>query len=535
MAGLVHPPGTLSPRKVKTLLTLLQNEPLDKLGKLWARSLRPGMSAEDFVGVTMEHLMHKEQYGACLQEDEEQLRKYCPYKWIQDLMPDGDAESQFGCSGLEDGHPPSITEKEDPALTMLPLKWVETITSVDQESTNKDARVFMTTFRAFMTPANLLSALVQRFFYPARSPKDLEALHSIRLKVLNILKIWTGDFETDFLASKSLRKLVEEFLHFIQSEYSRGVIRNLATSILCKLEKSVYPQKWTKVNPSDTPAPVAPNMMTSPSMLPSGGVSFDLFVTPSIPFLFGNGVDGFNAFYYISPVEIARQLTLVDFDLFKRIRSFEWLEKRFSHKNRKLLSPWICKMVDRFNILTSHVSYAVLAPKSPTARAVVLQHWIRIAASCHEMNNFSSLYSIFCGLNSTPVYRLKETWGLINKTFIEVFEVLAVLFAPQKNSINFRMSMQACPLPAIPHIGLLLKDLTFIEDGNQTVTDGGQVNLLKMKKVHAVIETARRYQRSVFAFPKVEAIQDFIKCFSLHERDALYDLSYVREPRTKRK
>ena len=70
-------------------------------------------------------------------------------------------------------------------------------------------------------------------------------------------------------------------------------------------------------------------------------------------------------------------------------------------------------------------------------RARVLEHWLRIAGECHEINNFSSLYSIFCGINSTPVFRLKKTWALVNDALVEMFEVFSVLFAPQKNSINF--------------------------------------------------------------------------------------------------
>ena len=271
------------------------------------------------------------------------------------------------------------------------------------------------------------------------------------------------------------------------------------------------------------------------SILPVGGVSLDLFVSRNVCRLF-HGPDGLNAFYHLSPKEIARQITLIDFANFKKIEHFEWLEKRFSDQNREILAPNICHMVKRFNALTGHVTYAVVSPSNAEHRARVLEHWLRIAGECHDINNFCSLYSIFCGLNSTPVFRLKQTWALVHPSLIEMFEVFSVLFAPQKNSMNFRNSLNSALLPAIPHVGMFLSDLTFIEDGNNTVIAGKngsekKINVMKLRKVAGIIERAEEFHRKEYCFHPVDGLLQYILKFIEHDRDSLYNLSYAREPR----
>ena len=89
-----------------------------------------------------------------------------------------------------------------------------------------------------------------------------------------------------------------------------------------------------------------------------------------------------------------------------------------------------------------------------------------------------------------------HTWALVHPSLIEMFEVFSVLFAPQKNSMNFRNSLNSAVLPAIPHVGMFLSDLTFIEDGNKTVVAGKkgsekQINVMKLRKVAGIIERGR--------------------------------------------
>ena len=122
-----------------------------------------------------------------------------------------------------------------------------------------------------------------------------------------------------------------------------------------------------------------------------------------------------------------------------------------------------------------------------------------------------------------------------------MFEVFSVLFAPQKNSMNFRNSLNSAILPAIPHVGMFLSDLTFIEDGNVTLIDDEhkdtktKINVMKLCKVAGIIERAEEFQATEYNFHPVDGLLQYIEQFVEHERDELYDLSYVREPKKSKK
>ena len=53
----------------------------------------------------------------------------------------------------------------------------------------------------------------------------------------------------------------------------------------------------------------------------------------------------------------------------------------------------------------------------------------------------------------------------------------------QSNYKNYRDKLSITPIPAVPYIGVFLKDLTFIADGNPDYIRGGLVNLHKRRQV----------------------------------------------------
>ena len=58
-----------------------------------------------------------------------------------------------------------------------------------------------------------------------------------------------------------------------------------------------------------------------------------------------------------------------------------------------------------------------------------------------------------------------------------------LLFLSQSNYKNYRDKLSITPVPAVPYIGVFLKDLTFIADGNPDYIRGGLVNLHKRRQV----------------------------------------------------
>ena len=63
------------------------------------------------------------------------------------------------------------------------------------------------------------------------------------------------------------------------------------------------------------------------------------------------------------------------------------------------------------------------------------------------------------------------------------YDLPLYFFLPQSNYKNYRDKLSITPVPAVPYIGVFLKDLTFIADGNPDYIRGGLVNLHKRRQV----------------------------------------------------
>lgn len=52
---------------------------------------------------------------------------------------------------------------------------------------------------------------------------------------------------------------------------------------------------------------------------------------------------------HIHPLEVARQLTIIEHELFRKIKPWEFLGQRFSRADKAIKAPGIMAMIRRFN------------------------------------------------------------------------------------------------------------------------------------------------------------------------------------------
>ncbi len=62
-----------------------------------------------------------------------------------------------------------------------------------------------------------------------------------------------------------------------------------------------------------------------------------------------------------------------------------------------------------------------------------------------------------------------------------------LLFCYQGNYKHYRDRLSSTEAPAVPYVGVFLKDLTFICDGNPDYLRGGLINMHKRRQVGAAI------------------------------------------------
>ena len=118
----------------------------------------------------------------------------------------------------------------------------------------------------------------------------------------------------------------------------------------------------------------------------------------------------------LDPLEIARQITLIDNKAYSAIRSFELVGQEFMNKESSVSSN-VRAMSSLSNGLTTWVAETVLKEPDPKRRANIIKFFIKVADKLLVLNNFKSLIDILCAINSSAIDRLRKTWQVILSSF----------------------------------------------------------------------------------------------------------------------
>lgn len=99
---------------------------------------------------------------------------------------------------------------------------------------------------------------------------------------------------------------------------------------------------------------------------------------------------------------------------------------------------------------------------------------------CKDLNDLSSFFGITMGLTNQSINRLTHTWTKLPSKFKRMFNQFEALIDPTKNHRKYRLLINRLKPPIIPFMPILLKDMTFIDQGNQTRINNQLVNFEKI-------------------------------------------------------
>ncbi|XP_042136480.1 ral guanine nucleotide dissociation stimulator-like 3 isoform X3 [Peromyscus maniculatus bairdii] len=217
--------------------------------------------------------------------------------------------------------------------------------------------------------------------------------------------------------------------------------------------------------------------------------------------------------------EVAEQLTLMDVDLFLRVRTCECLGSMWSQRDRPGaagISPTVRATVAQFNAVTGCVLGSVLAAPGLAAsqRAQRIEKWIRIAQRCRELRNFSSLRAILSALQSNPIYRLKRSWGAVSREPLSTFRKLSQIFSDENNHLSCRAILSQeeasegphdddclpgsrpskLPPGPVPYLGTFLTDLVMLDTALPDTLKGDLINFEKRRKEWEILARIQQLQ-----------------------------------------
>jgi hypothetical protein len=125
----------------------------------------------------------------------------------------------------------------------------------------------------------------------------------------------------------------------------------------------------------------------------------------------------------IDTTELARQMTLLDHELYTEIRSSELLRQAWNKAHLKHRSPRVLETIQRFNSVSLWVSGTIVRAETLRERVRVMERFIALATQLRHLQNFNSMMAILSGLNNSAVFRVRLVFVGFLKLTNEIYGV----------------------------------------------------------------------------------------------------------------
>ena len=350
--------------------------------------------------------------------------------------------------------------------------------------------VFLVAFRYFTGPLEVFAYLRDKY---------LSGSSDARARAMTVLERWVALHAYDFLDSLPLAKLLLDLLVLRLSHVEAADVKAALRSALrggAAAEGSAPP----------TPPPVMPQIFR--------GTSFDVLD--------------------LAPIELARQVSLVQHGLFAKIDARELLQDAWTGPDGATKAPHVAACIANFNQLCGWIASTIVSTRPMIPRIALIHRFIDVAKCCLELQNYNGVMAILGALLSNPVHRLKEDWEAVPRDSQDMFAEIRSLFSTTGNWKAYRAAIAACAPPAVPYVGLALQDLTFFETNKdvKVIATMTMVNLEKADRIAAVLQELRKFQLVPYALRPMPTVQSYLLrglVLSADEQDAR---SYTIRPKT---
>ncbi|XP_028308260.1 rap guanine nucleotide exchange factor 3 [Gouania willdenowi] len=191
---------------------------------------------------------------------------------------------------------------------------------------------------------------------------------------------------------------------------------------------------------------------------------------------------------HIGSKDFAGQLTNSDWEMFTAMHEVELVFYVFGrHRFPGATTANLERFVRRFNELQYWVVTELCLCEDLVKRAVLLKKFIKIASVLKEQKNINSFFAVMFGLSNSAVQRLYKTWERIPSKTKRIYCAYERLMDPSRNHRAYRLAVAKLSPPYIPFMPLLLKDMTFIHEGNPSYVD----KLVNFEKMRMLAKTVK--------------------------------------------
>ncbi|KAA6372248.1 MAG: putative guanine nucleotide exchange factor, partial [Streblomastix strix] len=161
----------------------------------------------------------------------------------------------------------------------------------------------------------------------------------------------------------------------------------------------------------------------------------------------------------ISPEEVARQLTLIEAELFFAVQPIEFVGAAWTKTKGIDLAPNLRKMTNRFNYMVDSVSTYILSKGSPQQRADAIIYLTRVFSAFEKIGNFNGMMEIAMGtVWDVPIKRLPATHAILKQHQKELERIKTITDINGKHRV-LRQMIKVQKIPFIPFFTMYLTDV----------------------------------------------------------------------------
>ncbi|XP_056136065.1 son of sevenless homolog 1-like [Lampris incognitus] len=396
-------------------------------------------------------------------------------------------------------------------------------------------RTFLTTYRSFCKPQELLDLLMERFDIPEPRPTEAEQMESgeqllsaelkrfrkefvqpVQLRVLNVCRHWVEHHFYDFERDAHLLRRLEEFIALVRGKAMRKWVESI-TKIIQRKKQAQANGPSHNITFQSSPPPIEWHISK-----PGQTDMFDLMT--------------------LHPIEIARQLTLLESDFYRAVQPSELVGSVWTKEDKELNSPNLLRMIRHTTNLTLWFEKCIVESENLEERAAIVSRIIEILQVFQELNNFNGVLEVVSAMNSSPVYRLDHTFEQIPSRQRKILEEAHEL--SEDHYRKYLAKLRSINPPCVPFFGIYLTNILKTEEGNPDfLKRHGKdlINFSKRRKVAEITGEIQQYQNQPYCLRVENDIRKFFENLNpmgdMAEKefaDYLFNKSLEIEPRNVR-
>ncbi|CAH0712971.1 unnamed protein product, partial [Brenthis ino] len=370
----------------------------------------------------------------------------------------------------------------------------------------------------------------------------------VKFRVINVLRHWVDQHFYDFEREPALLERLQAFLESVDGKPMKKWVQSVLKTVQRKCAQSnqgMLDAESVSGSLASIPSSIAGSIASGLSVASSlgsvggvGGVAHVFDRSPPAPLRHVANPERYGWHpLALHPLELARQLTLLEFQLYRQVKPSELVGAVWTKKDKEKTSPNLLKIIKHTTNFTLWMEKWIVESENLEERVAVVCRFLEVALALRDLNNFNGVLAVVAACGSASVHRLRHTFQTVP---VRLARALAAL--RELNSDHFRRyqeRLRSINPPCVPFLGIYLTNILHIEEGNlDYLQNSNLINFSKRRKVAEITGEIQQYQNQPYCLtvePRTRAFLESLEPFpgmdDIEVTNYLYEKSLEIEPR----